>query len=69
MGRGRVKRVGCLVTMGQGNRRREGGELAKTHEAREHRLLVKVARPGATASAQRVGALPSAHTVAEEWRQ
>jgi len=30
---------------------------------------VKVARPGATASAQRVGALPSAHTVAEEWQQ
>ena len=26
----------------------------------------KVARPGATASARRVGALPSAHTVAED---
>jgi hypothetical protein len=77
---GLVESEYLLATTGRGNGRRDGRQLAMTQDARNHRLLGdgsndpqcatsakrQVARPGVTASAQRVCALPSAHTVAED---
>ena len=67
-GVGFVEREECLATTGRGHRRWDRRQLAMTQEVRAHRLLEegghdpqrataapgKVARPGATASAQRV---------------
>ena len=79
-GVGLVERQYLLATTGWGNGRGNGRQLAMTEDTCDHRCMGdggndaqgatsaqrQVARPGATASAQRVGALPSAHTVAED---
>jgi hypothetical protein len=53
------EREELLATTGRRNGRRDRRQLEVTQDAGNHRLLVKVARPGTTASAPRVGAFPS----------
>jgi hypothetical protein len=57
---GFVERKYLLAEASQGDGRGNGGQLEVAQDAGNYRLLVKVARLGATASAQRVCALPSA---------